>query len=46
MFLRAHTEKKYGTVYEHWTLEESVRTRDGPLQRTLATLGKFPGLDE
>jgi len=46
MFLRAHTRKKNGSVYEYWTLEESVRTKDGPRQRTVATLGKLPGLDE
>lgn len=46
MFLRAHTRKKSGTVYEYWTLEESVRTKEGPRQRTVATLGKLPGLDE
>jgi transposase len=45
MFLRPHTRKKNGTVYEYWTLEESVRTPDGPRQRTVATLGKLPGLD-
>lgn len=46
MFLRAHTRKKDGTVYEYWTLEESRRTKDGPRQRTVATLGKLPGLNE
>ena len=46
MFLRPHTRKKNGTVYEYWTLEESVRTKNGPRQRTVATLGKLPGLDE
>ena len=46
MFLRAHTRKKNGETYEYWTLEESVRTKDGPRQRTVATLGKLPGLDE
>lgn len=46
MFLRPHTRKKNGTVYEYWTLEESVRTREGPRQRTVATLGKLPGLDD
>jgi transposase len=46
MFLRPHTRKKNGAVYEYWTLEESVRTKDGPRQRTVATLGKHPGLDE
>jgi len=46
MFLRPHTRNKNGTVYEYWTLEESVRTKHGPRQRTVATLGKHPGLNE
>jgi hypothetical protein len=46
MYLRPHTRKKNGTVYEYWTLEESVRTHNGPRQRTVATLGKHPGLNE
>jgi len=28
MFLRSHTRKRNGTVYEYWTLEESVRTKE------------------
>jgi transposase len=46
MFLRAHRREKNGTSYEYWTLEESVRTSEGPRQRTVATLGKLPGLNE
>ena len=46
MFLRRHTRKKSGTVYEYWTLVESVRTSRGPRQRTVTTIGKLPGLDE
>lgn len=46
MFLRSHTRKKNGAIYEYWTLEQSVRTKDGPRQHTVATLGKLPGLDE
>jgi hypothetical protein len=46
MFLRAHARKKNGTVYKYWTLEESVRTKNGPRQQTVATLGKLPGLNE
>jgi len=46
MFLRPHTRKKNGTAYEYWTLEQSVRTKNGPRQHTVATLGKLPGLDE
>lgn len=53
MFLRRHTRKKNGTLYEYWTLVESVRTSRGLRQRTVATIGKqacstgkAPGLDE
>lgn len=46
MYLRRHRRKKQGEVYEYWTLVESVRTVEGPRQRTVATLGKQPGLDE
>lgn len=46
MFLRSHTRKKNGVSYKYWTLEESFRTPAGPRQRTVATLGKLPGLDE
>jgi len=46
MFLRRNRRKKKGTIYETWTLVESVRTGRGPRQRVVATLGKLPGLDE
>jgi len=46
MFLRRHRRKKQEETYEYWTLVESVRTKSGPRQRILATLGKLPGLDE
>lgn len=46
MFLRRHTRKKQDETYEYWTLVESVRTKEGPRQRIVATLGKLPGLDE
>ena len=46
MFLRRHLRKKKDETYEYWTLVESVRTKDGPRQRTVATLGKLPGVDE
>lgn len=46
MFLKPHRREKNGVVYEYWTLEESVRTAAGPRHRTVATLGKLPGLDE
>ena len=45
MFLRRHSRKKKGETYEYWTLVESVRTARGPRQRTVATLGKLPGMD-
>ena len=32
--------------YEAWSLVESVRTAKGLRQRTVATLGKLPGLDK
>lgn len=46
MYLRRHRRKKREETYEYWTLVESVRTQEGPRQRIVATLGKFPGLDE
>jgi transposase len=46
MYLRRHSRKKGDTEYETWSLVESVRTAKGPRQRTVATLGKLPGLDK
>jgi len=46
MFLRRNRRVAGGETYEYWTLVESVRTKVGPRQRTVATLGKLPGLDE
>lgn len=46
MYLRRHSRKKGDTEYEAWSLVESVRTAKGPRQRTVATLGKLPGLDQ
>ena len=46
MFLRRNRRVVGGETYEYWTLVESVRTKDGPRQRTVASLGKLPGLDE
>jgi transposase len=46
MYLRPHRRKKGEHTYEYWTLVESVRTTAGPRQKTVATIGKLPGLDE
>ena len=46
MYLKRNLRKKNGTTYESWSLVESVRTARGPRQRTVAVLGKLPGLDE
>lgn len=45
-FLKRSRRRKGNEVYESWTLVESYRTPRGPRQRTLATLGKAPGLDQ
>jgi transposase len=45
MFLRRNRKKHQGEPYDYWTLVQSVRTARGPRQRTVATLGKLPGLD-
>lgn len=46
MFLKPNRKAYDGVTYEYWSLVESVRTADGPRQRTVATLGKLPGLDD
>ena len=46
MFLKRSVRRKGGEKYESWSLVESVRTARGPRQRTVAMLGKLPGLDE
>ena len=45
-FLKRSVRNKGGERYESWAVVESVRTARGPRQRTIATLGKAPGLDE
>jgi transposase len=45
MYLRRNRRNKDETDYEYWSLVESVRTATGPRQRTVATIGKLPGLD-
>jgi len=46
MYLRRHRRRRGDTEYETWSLVESMRTAKGPRQRTVATLGKLPGLDQ
>ena len=46
MYLRRRCRKRDGIEYESWALVESVRTARGPRQRTVATVGKLPGLDK
>lgn len=46
MYLKRSRRKKNGYTYESWSLVESVRTPRGPRQRTVAVLGKLPGLDQ
>jgi transposase len=46
MYLRRNKKKKGSEAYEYWSLVESVRSARGPRQRTVATIGKLPGLDK
>lgn len=41
MFLRAHGRKKDGKVHRYWSLVETIRTPDGPRQRTVCYLGEL-----
>jgi transposase len=41
MFLRPHTRSKDGKDHTYWSLVETVRTPDGPRQRTLCYLGEL-----
>src|ERR1700730_87405 len=41
MFLRAHERRKDGKEHTYWSLVETVRTVDGPRQRTLCYLGEL-----
>lgn len=43
MFLRAHQRSKDGKEHTYWTLVETVRTPQGPRQRTLCYLGELNG---
>src|SRR5436305_9187861 len=46
MFLRPNYRSKDGKEHTYWSLVESVRTPDGPRQRTLCHLGELNGSDE
>jgi hypothetical protein len=41
MFLRSHSRSKDGKQHRYWSLAETVRTPDGPRQRTLCYLGEL-----
>ena len=41
MFLRSHGRKKDGKEHTYWSLVETVRTVDGPRQKTLCYLGEL-----
>ncbi len=41
MFLRRHERSKDGKDHAYWSLVETVRTPDGPRQRTLCYLGEL-----
>ncbi len=43
MFLRSHHRTKDGKDHSYWSLVETVRTADGPRQRTLCYLGELNG---
>jgi len=43
MFLRSNRRSKDGKEHTYWSLVETVRTADGPRQRTLCYLGELNG---
>ena len=45
MFLRPNHRGKDGKQHTYWSLVESVRTPDGPRQKTLCHLGELNGSD-
>src|SRR3954447_26728511 len=45
MFLRPNYRSKDGKEHTYWSLVESLRTPDGPRQRTLCHLGELNGSD-
>jgi len=46
MFLRPNHRSKDGKEHTYWSLVESMRTPDGPRQRTLCHLGELNGSDQ
>jgi len=46
MFLRPNHRDKDGKQHIYWSLVESVRTSDGPRQKTLCHLGELNGSDQ
>jgi transposase len=46
MFLRPNYRSKDGKQHTYWSLVQSVRTPDGPRQRTLCHLGELNGPDQ
>lgn len=43
MFLRSHGRSKDGKEHTYWSLVETIRTPDGPRQRTVCYLGELNG---
>jgi transposase len=43
MFLRPNNRSKDGKAHRYWSLVETIRTADGPRQRTLCYLGELNG---
>jgi hypothetical protein len=43
MFLRSHGRSNDGKRHHYWSRVETVRTPDGPRQRTLCYLGELNG---
>ena len=41
MFLRPHSRSKDGKAHAYWSLVETVRTPDGPRQKTICYLGEL-----
>jgi hypothetical protein len=41
MYLRPHSRSKDGKSHAYWSLVETVRTPDGPRQRTICYLGEL-----